>query len=307
MKSAPARRRMATRWPRWLLLLLAFLWLADTGISLLIDHTGLRKELTARLESTFGRPVEVGSYDFILWRGPALEAQSVTVGEDPRFGHEYFLRAESLTVRLRWQSLLRGRLELGTLSLSSPSLNLVRNARGEWNLAAWLPQPADAPSQGPAAAPTAPRFHRIEVDDGRINFKRGDDKLPFAFVAVSGTVETDSTGLWRLDLEAAPWRAGVVVQQAGVLRLAGRVGGTSSRLLPAILALSWSDASISDVLRLARDNDFGMRGGLALTIAAHTAGGTWNIAGHAELRQLHRWDLPLRSDNPSFDLIANGG
>jgi hypothetical protein len=305
IESAPTRRRTATHRLRWLLFFLVFLWLADAGISLLIGHTRLRTDLTARLEAAFGRPVEVGSYDFTVWKGPALEARSVTVGEDPRFGHEYFLHAESLIVRLRWRSLLRGRLELGTLSLTRPSLNLVRNHRGEWNLAEWLPRPAEAPFQGPVATPSTPRFRRIEVDDGRINFKHGDEKLPFAFVGVSGAVETNSPGLWSLDLEAAPWRAGVEVQQAGVLRLSGRAGGTSSRLLPAMLALSWSDASISDVLRLVRGNDFGVRGGFALTVAARTVADTWMVQTRTELRQLHRWNLPLRSDNPSFNLVAD--
>ncbi len=305
VESAPARHSAVTHWPKWLLLSAAFLLLAQTGISLLIQHTRLRTDLTASLEAAFGRPVQVGSYDFTVWRGPALEARSVTVGEDPRFGQEYFLSAESLIIRLRWRSFLRGQLELGTLSLTRPSLNLVRNARGEWNLAEWLPRPVESPPHGVPALPPTPRFRRIEVDDGRINFKRGDEKLPFAFVAVSGDVETESPGLWRLDLQAAPWRAGAAVQQAGVVRLNGQVGGTSSRLLPAMLTLSWQDAPVSDVLRLARGDDFGMRGGLALTIAAHTVAGAWTIQGRVEVRQLHRWDLPLRSDNPSFNIIAD--
>ncbi|MGC1637078.1 MAG: hypothetical protein WA744_16610, partial [Candidatus Acidiferrales bacterium] len=97
-------RRRWTRWPKYLLSLLILLWVVDFGISLLIRHTRLQKKLTARLESVFGRSVEVGRYNFSLWGGPTLEAQSVTFSEDPRFGYEYFLRAESLTVRLRWES-----------------------------------------------------------------------------------------------------------------------------------------------------------------------------------------------------------
>ena len=120
--------------------LLILLWLADLGVSLLIRHTRLQRRLTARLEAVFGRSVEVGSYDFSLWGGPTLEAHSVTFGEDPRFGHEYFLRADSLTVRLRWQSFFRGHMELGAIALESPSLNLVRNSEGDWNVAEWLPQ-----------------------------------------------------------------------------------------------------------------------------------------------------------------------
>ena len=46
-----------------------------------MQHTALRRKLTARLETAFGRPVQVGSYGFSLWRGPAIEARSVTVGE----------------------------------------------------------------------------------------------------------------------------------------------------------------------------------------------------------------------------------
>jgi hypothetical protein len=313
--AARTRRRVWSRWPKWILLLLILLWLADAGISVLIRHTRVQRKLTARLEAAFGRPVEVGGYGFSLWRGPALEAQSVTVGEDPRFGREYFLRAESLTVRLRWQGLLRGHLELGTVSLMRPSLNLVRNAEGDWNLAEWLPKPAGVSPASGAVMPGASavrvrpsvRFGRIEVDSGRINFKRGDEKLPFALVGVTGYVEPESPGRWSMNLVAVPTRAAVIVQQAGILHLSGHLGGTSSRLRPAALDISWSDASLPDVLRLARSYDYGVRGALALTMNARTADNEdsgWNIQSRVEFRQLHRWDLALRPDNPSVNVTS---
>ncbi len=281
------------------------------GISLLLQHTPLRQKLTSRLEAAFGRPVEVGSYDFSLWGGPTLEAQSVTVAEDPRFGHEYFLRAESLTVRFRWQSLLRGHLELGTLSLTRPSLNLVRNSYGDWNLSEWLPRPAETPRLNAPIGPARPmtsvlRFGKVEVQGGRINFKNGDEKIAFALTNLKGALETESPGRWRIDLDAQPSRAAVILQHAGTLHLAGHVGGTSSRLRPAQLELSWQDASITDVLRLARTFDYGVHGTVAVSLTAHTDGDAWLLEGRAELRQLHRWDLALRADNPSLNLIAQG-
>lgn len=288
-----------------------FLWLAQVGISLLIRHTRLQKKITARLESAFGRPVQVDRYDFSLWRGPTLQAQSVTFSEDPRFGNEYFLRAESLTVRLRWQGLIRGHIQLGTVSMERPSLNLVRNLEGNWNLAEWLPKPA-APaysSPGSSAPPTAAqsvRFSRIEVNSGRINFKRGDEKLPFALVDVTGYVEPEGPGRWTMDLEAIPTRAAVNVQQAGILHVSGHMGGTSSRLRPAQLDVSWSDASLPDVLRLARSSDYGVRGMLTLIMNARTEDREdgWSIQSRAEFRQLHRWDLALRPDNPALNVSA---
>src|SRR3989442_6972285 len=57
----------------------------------------VHRYLTARLESAFGRTVEVGQFDLRLSPSLRIEAQSVTVGEDPAFGHEYFLRAERVT------------------------------------------------------------------------------------------------------------------------------------------------------------------------------------------------------------------
>jgi hypothetical protein len=306
---APVRRASWTRWPKRILLFLAFLWLAGAATSFLIQHSRLHRKITARLESVFGRPVEVRRYDFSLWGWPTLAAESITVGEDPRFGHEYFLRAESLTVRLRWLSLLRGRLELGTLSLDRPSLNLVRNVEGDWNLAEWLPRPSASPSGiapvGPQRPPSAPlRFTRIEVDSGRINFKRNDEKIPFAFSAVNGFLEPEGPGRWRFDLEAIPSRAAVVLQQAGTLHLSGHLGGTSSRLRPAALDLSWTGASVSDLLRLARSYDYGVRGTFALALHAQTDADAWGVEGRTELRQIHRWDLPLRTDNPALNLIA---
>jgi AsmA-like C-terminal region len=296
------RRRAWSRAAKWFGALLIFLWLADLGVSLLIRHTRLQRRLTARLESVFGRSVEVGSYDFSLWGGPTLEAHSVTFGEDPRFGHEYFLRADSLTVRLRWQGFFRGHVELGAIALESPSLNLVRNAEGDWNVAEWLPKSAG--SSSPSAPSPAVRFGRIDVTSGRINFKRGDEKLPFALTNVNGYMEPDRSGRWTLNLEAVPTRAAVLLQQAGTIRVSGHVGGTSSRLRPAVLDLAWDDASLSDLLHLAQGYDFGVRGGLGLVVHAETQGNNWALQGRAELRRLHRWDFAVRPDNPAVNVNA---
>lgn len=309
-------QRICLRGAKWLFLLLFLAWVAGAGISLLINHSRLQQRFTARLEAALGRPVKVGSYGFSIWDGPELEVHPVTVAEDPRFGREYFLRAESMSVRLSWESLLRGHVALTSVSLTGPSVNLVRNAAGDWNLSAWLPRPA-ADSAASAAArvrngkSSALRFRRIEVNGGRINFKHADDKLPVAFVDVNGTVETTSPGRWRLDLEATPWRAAAIVQQAGTIRVAGFVGGTSSRLRPADLNISWRGSDVSDMLRLAFGNDYGVRGTMAVFMNARSVlgapDGRWTIHGRAEFEQVHRWDLPLRPNNPTFNVIVKRG
>jgi hypothetical protein len=268
--------------------------------------------LTAHLSQAFGRPVEVRSFDARILPSPQLFADGVTVGEDPAFGYEYFLRAERLGAGLRWTGLLRGHFEFGTLSLSKPSLILVRNSEGRWNLERWLPPAKTSPSSNargygpPAPAPPVNHLERIEFDEGRISFKMEEEKLPFAFTGVSGSVDQIAPGRWQLQLEAQPWRSGVLLQSAGTIRVFGDVAGTSARLQPAEISLQWTQASLADVLRLFRGQDYGVRGVFAMEANARSsskdgAPGEWVYSAQARARQIHRWDLTERQDNPALN------
>jgi hypothetical protein len=281
---------------------------ADFAASLLVESRRMNRALTSRLAAAFGRPVEVGSYNFSLIEGPRIEADSVTVGEDPRFGNEYFLRAQSVAVTLRWSSLLRGHLEFGSFSLSGPSLNVV-DVGGRWNLEDWLPPTAPRAAANATAVggrSKTPRLYRIEIDNGRIDFKHGLDKLPFALVDVSGSVDERAPGRWQISLEAQPMRAAVNLQDAGTLHLSGVVGGTSVRLRPASLRLRWEDASLSDVLRLAFGYDYGMRGRQDLELNANSRDGIWRFELDARTRGVHRWDFAAEPDNPNVNLRLAG-
>ncbi|MBI1750259.1 MAG: AsmA family protein [Acidobacteria bacterium] len=288
-----------------------FVWLvAHLSLLLLVSTSRVQRAFAARMTVAFGRPVEVSNFEISVLEGPRLVANYVTVSEDPRFGREHFLRAERLTAAIRWTALLRGRLEFDTVSFTRPSLNLVRNADGQWNLESWMPPPRGAlGSPSPGATIHQTLFTRVNIDAGRINFKRGVDKHPFAFVNVEGFVERDSAGRWRVDLEASVMRAAVSVQEPGTIRLRGRIGSAASRLQPAELILTWQEASLSDALRLARGHDFGVRGGFELAVTASvpppsTGPAVWAFNGDLRLRQVHGWDLPQRPSDPGLNLAV---
>ena len=294
----------------------------QVGASFLVRTHRMRGFLIARLESAFGRPVQADDFSIQILPVPEIEIDRVTIGEDPAFGREYFLRAERMNAQLRWMGLLRGRFQFGTISLTRPSLILVRNVEGRWNLEEWLP-PARPKSGGTAGAPApaqAPvesthRLQRIEFDDGRINFKTGDEKRPFAFINVSGSVEQVAEGRWHLRLEAEPWRSGVPLQSTGTLYVIGDVAGTSARLQPAQIRVHWEKVSLADLFRLATGNDSGVRGEFALDgnasvgmekPVADTVKSVWHFQVQARATQLHRWDLTERSDNPAVNIGVNG-
>ena len=253
-------------WWKPALTIVALLVALQICVSLLVRTHHMRAYLTSQLEKAFGRPVEVGNFSVQLLPAPRLDAEQVTVGEDPAFGNEYFLRSDTLSAELRWTGLLRGHFEFGTLSLSRPSLILVRNSQGRWNLERWLP-PAKATAEAaarvygpPAAIAPVNRLLKIEFDEGRVNFKNMDEKLPFALTSVSGSVDQIAPGRWQLRLEAQPWRSGVVLQSAGTVKVQGDIAGTSARLQPAQISVHWEAVSLADLFRLLRGTDYGMRG-----------------------------------------------
>lgn len=314
------------KWLRWTLGLIVLMFVASAGFSRALRTDSARRYLTAHLVASFGRPVDVSRFDFSLLDGARLEAHSVTVAEDPHFGNEYFLRADTLTAGLRWTALLSGRFEFGSLTLLRPSLNLVRDDEGHWNIERWLPPAPNAVSRprfvGPLPASRgiqAARLYRIQVEGGRINFKQRDDKSPFALRDVSGRLEQDAAGHWRLDLESRPMRAGVELQDIGLLRLRGTIGGTSARLQPAELNLTWRAASLADGLRLARQVDYGMRGEFSVDLnarvtppgpasVADSTAAQWTISGTARFTGVHSWKLPgHQKSDPSLNVSVEAG
>ena len=306
------------KWWKPALAIVVLIIALQVAVSFLARTHRVHAYLVAHLERAFGRQVEVVSFDARILPSPQLDANGVTVGEDPSFGHEYFLRAERLSAGLRWMGLLRGHFEFGTMALNKPSLILVRSPEGRWNLERWLPPAKTDAAKGPRSygpsSPVAPvnRLQKIDFDEGRINFKTGDDKLPFAFIGVSGSVEQISPGRWQLQLQAQPWRSGVALQSAGTIRVVGDLAGTSARLQPAEVTLHWSAASLADVFRLFRGQDYGVRGVFALDATAKSANaeqnaaGDWNFSVQARAGQIHRWDLTERGDNPRLNVNVKG-
>ena len=288
------------------------------AVSFLARTHRMHVYLIAHLERAFGRPVQVESFGARIFPNPQISADGVTVGEDPSFGYEYFLRAEHLSAGLRWIGLLRGHFEFGTLSFSRPSLILVCNYQGQWNLERWLPPAKNASAQNtaiygpPSPAPPVNHLQRIEFDEGRVNFKIREDKLPFAFTAVSGSFDQVSPGRWQLQLEAQPWRSGVALQSTGTIRVRGDLAGTTARLQPAQITLHWSEGSLADVFRLLHGQDYGVRGLFTLDATAKSEGaeqdrpGDWTYSVQARARQIHRWDLTERADNPALNVNVNG-
>src|SRR5690349_12616322 len=82
---------------------------------------------------------------------PSFQVQNATIGEDPRFSTgRPFAAAEQLSVSVKFWPLLHKQLEVNSLTLTRPHIELVRDSQGAWNFATLGQQPGQQPAPAPS-------------------------------------------------------------------------------------------------------------------------------------------------------------
>src|SRR6267154_157985 len=125
----------------------------------LIDVNQYHGQIQSQLEKRLGRQVVLGKMGLRLFP-PAFDVENTTIAEDPRFASgRPFATADKLAVSVKFWPLLRKQLEVNSLELVHPHIELVRNAQGVWNFATLgqegKPAAAQKTPTQPAQAPTA--------------------------------------------------------------------------------------------------------------------------------------------------------
>ncbi len=246
------------------------------------------------MEQSLGRPVTVDQVSLRLLPRPGFDMKNLVVGDDPRFSAEPMLRAEEVTASLRLSSLWRGRLEVARLSLTYPSLNLVRSAEGRWNLEDLLLRAAQTPS-APTARPrpeARPRFPYIEGDDGRINFKLGPQKTVFSLSQADFSLWLESEEELGLRLRARPVRTDANLADTGELRISGTLGRSPDLVRnPMKLSVSLEGGQLGQLTTLLYGRDRGWRGSVQATLALAGAPSDLALSGTLRLRDFRRYDI----------------
>jgi uncharacterized protein involved in outer membrane biogenesis len=255
-----------------------------------------RNHIATAIGMALGRNVTVSAVELKLIPRPGLVLSGFVVADDRSFGPEPMLRAETVTAYLRVSSLWRGRLEVGTLELENPSLNLVRRPDGRWNLQD-LVQRSSEVSPAPTAS-TKPqrqsRFPYVRATAGRINFKLGQVKKAFAFVDADFALWLDSPHEWGVRLEARPMRADVPIGDTGVLRAEGRFQQADSLSeTPVTLKLDYSKAQLGQVTSLIYGRDRGWRGSVAATSTLAGTPSSLAVTLDSQIEDFRRYDIAL--------------
>ncbi len=261
----------------------------------LINVNRYRSEVASSLSSAVGRPVTVGHVELRLLPQPGFDLRNVEVGDDPSISAEYFLHADEVTAYLRLSSLWRGRLEIARLSLTDPSLNLVRASDGRWNLETLLSRTAQI-----RTAPTAQahfesqrrRFPYIEATGGRINFKSGLEKRAFTFTEADFALWLEAENVWNMRLEARPYRVDTRVTDTGFVKVEGSFRRNSTLRYTAMkFSINWRDGQLGQMTKLLTGRDRGWRGSTTLSIVGAGTPADLALTSDARVDDFRRYDI----------------
>ena len=254
--------------------------------------------LKNRIANTIGqalqRQVEIGSVHLHLLPRPGFDLEDFVVHDDPAFGAEPLLRAQEVTASLRLTALLRARLEVSRLDLTEPSLNLVHDVQGHWNIESIVEhtsQTSVAPT-GKNTSLSQPAFPYIQANRGRINFKLGSEKKPFALSEADYAFWQDSDSSWGMRLKAAPIRTDFNLSDTGTVRASGtwkRAGHL--RETPLQFTVQWERAQLGQVTKLVSGADRGWRGTVRTTVNLSGEPSDLRVNADASIEDFRRYDL----------------
>ncbi|MBT9332122.1 AsmA family protein [Paracidobacterium acidisoli] len=287
----PAKRgKLAVAGAVVLLLLLAVL------LPPYININRYQRSIAGVISRSLGRPVHMSGVGLRLLPTPGIVISDFEVEEEPAFGAEPVLRASSVVASLRLSSLWRGRLEVSRISLDEASLNLVRNAKGLWNIGSVLDQAShlsNAPTMQRRAG-SSPRFPYIEASNARINFREGLEKKPFSLMNAEFSMWLDTPDQWRLRLTAQPVRTDLDLHlsDTGELQIDGSLQRAADiNAMPLHLDAEWSGAQLGQASRLLMARDTGWRGDLDLSATLTGDVNDLHVNSRVRIGNVHRQEF----------------
>lgn len=265
-----------------------------------------RRSIVQAISAGLGRPVEASSVGLRLFPRPGFVLHNLTVAEDPAYGAEPVMVAQTVTAGLRASTLWHRRVEIATLRFDAPSVNLVRNSDGHWNFESLLRHfPAlhahaySGSSEGGARMP----FPYVEATEARINFKLGAEKLPFSLEDASLALWKESGHKWRLRIRANPIRTDLTLRDAGQIRGQGTLmtGGALTDA-PFRGRLEWRRVQLDGIGRLLHGDDNGWRGTVDWTAEARGTLADVALTSEIAVEDVHRAEFIPPSE---MDLSAH--
>ena len=144
------------RWVRTLLLVLlglvSFVGLLLVILPYLVSLERVKAPVVARLEAMLQRQVDVGAVRLQILSGLGVGLEDLIIYNVPGWQQPYFIKADTLSVKVAWWPLLRRQVEVTRVLLRNGEIVIERDAQGRMNFSALAAPKPDTPSILPASA-----------------------------------------------------------------------------------------------------------------------------------------------------------
>jgi len=137
----------------------------------LIPVDKFRPTIEEKASQALGRKVELGNLSLSLLSG-SLSAESISIGDDPKFSTSPFLTAKSVKVGVDLMPLIFSKtLNVTGITIESPEVILLHNPAGQWNystLGGAAAKSAHKPAANSSTSPADLSVQKFTLKDGRI-------------------------------------------------------------------------------------------------------------------------------------------
>lgn len=257
------------------------------AVLLLVDVNQFRGTIQSQLEQRLGRPVTLGSMGLKLIP-LSIRASDVAIGNPPGFPVKPpFVTAKELAIRVSLGPLLRKRVEVDSICLSSPSIELVRANNGQWNTAGLGGGPAPSGSRN-ARSNTMFTLSDLEIEDGRVtitDFATHEPKTVYEHIEAR-LQDLASGRPFHVSARLRAPQGDIAAASIGGVKATGH-GEIRTAETPAVIdaELRTDNAPVADLLRLA-GSDITGSGLLTLALQVHGPADAPAYSGSGSLRDV---------------------
>lgn len=254
----------------------------------------LRDRIANSIGAALGRRVDIDDVHFRVLPRPGFDLEGIVIYDEPSFGTEPMMRSQDVFAAIRLRSLFRGRLEIARLSATEPSINVVRNSQGQWNLARLIERNAQIPAAPTlkASSERRPGFPYLEATGARINFKIGPEKKSYALIDADVALWQDSENSWGARMKAQPMRTDFNLTDTGRMLIdANWQRSRNLRLTPVRVAIAWENGQLGQITQLLSGRDRGFRGAVELTANLSGTPQDLKIDSRAVVNGFRRYDI----------------
>ncbi len=270
-----------------------------------LDLNSYRSQIQAKLQQALGRPVNFKDIN-ASFLPPSVKLDNVSIGEDPRFGPGPFATVQQLNVSLKFFPLLHKDVQIQSLTLDHPQVQLVRNKQGEWNYAsigkpqaqpnAEPNQPQGKPQQpSTQQAPNQPSASKGEtqfslahmvINDGKVGYVDQQANTHAVYDNIDATLNDFAPGK-TFDLNAAMRIGGKSDQRIEVSGNAGPIPeGNNAALMPFDGNLTLANVPIAQLQAIAQSSALqGVNGIASGKLSAKNQNGVIATNGSLKLDQ----------------------